>query len=145
MDAQTGLRPTVPGRPPVSRRVSLAAVAATVAVVAMLVGAGALVELPPTVDRITLVNPTQFALDVAVNSGGSGPWSPVGIVEQRSTQVAEQVLDQGDEWVFRFAGQGRAAGETRLSRSQLEQSNWKLEIPVTIGEALTAAGAAPNP
>lgn len=145
MDAQTGVRPTVPGRPPAYRRWNLRDLTIVVLAVAMIAVAMTMVRLPPTVDRLTVVNPTPYALDVDVKDGPDSAWTPVGVAEERSTQVAEQVLDQGDQWVFRFQGQGAQSDELRFTRRQLEEANWRIEIPQAVTQRLADAGAPPNP
>jgi hypothetical protein len=145
MDAQTGVRPTVPGGPRAYRRWKAPDVVLALVGLAMIVVGTAAVRLPATVDRVTLVNPTPYTLDIDVKGGPGRAWTPVGVVEERSTQVAEEVLDQGDQWVFRFQGQGAESEELRFTRRQLEEANWTFEIPPTVTDRLTIAGAPPNP
>jgi len=112
-----------------------------VAGVTYLVGLGA---GPAAVARITFVNQTVYALDVDVSSG-TGSWSSAGFVPKQSTAVVEEVPDQGDMWVFRFAAQGRSGGEVHMIRAELERSGWRIDVPAEVGRRLADAGAPPTP
>ena len=145
MNAETGLRPAAPDRPPLTRRWRLGDAMAGILAVAAVVLAAAMLPLPATVDRLTLVNPTGYALDVDVTDGAGDGWTPVGTVEQHSSQRVERVLDQGDVWTFRFSAQGADGGVVRLSRTQLRAADWRVDVPPVVGERLAATGATPNP
>jgi hypothetical protein len=91
---------------------------------------------PPRVDRITIVNPTGYDLDVDVGSPGGDSWLPVAIVEARSERVAEEVIDQGEVWVFRFLHWGDPVRELSLTRAELEEAGWRVEVPGEVEERL---------
>ena len=74
-----------------------------------------LVPDPATVDRVTIRNDTEFDLDVAASASDHDGWTPIGIALAGSERSFEQVIDHGDEWVFRFHGQGRAGAAFFLS------------------------------
>jgi hypothetical protein len=118
----------------------LLAIAATI-VLTFVVG---LSSGPATVPRITFENPTPYALDIEVSTG-TGGWTSAGSVRQRSTADVLEVIDQGDLWVFRFDSQGATGGELRLTRAELEDSDWKVAVPTEVGRRLAEAGAPPNP
>lgn len=111
--------------------------------IALLVPTG-LLSLPPTVDRLTISNPTVYDIHVAVGDG-DGSWMPVITVGHGNTATTADVIDQGDVWEFRFRGQGRAGGELTISRDDLETAGWRLTIPAEVGEQLAELGAPPPP
>ena len=91
---------------------------------------------PLRVDRITIVNPTAYDLDVDVAGPERGGWLPVVIVEADSEDVAEEVIDQGEVWVFRFLHWGDPVGELSLTRAELEGASWRVEVPPEVEERL---------
>jgi hypothetical protein len=91
---------------------------------------------PARVDRITIVNPTGYDLDVDVAGRERGGWLPVAIVEARSERVAEEVIDQGEVWVFRFLHWGDPVRELSLTRAELEEAGWRVEVPGEVEERL---------
>jgi hypothetical protein len=100
---------------------------------------------PSTVARITFENPTVYALDIEVSPGTGTGWTSAGSVRQGSTAVVQEVVDQGDVWLFRFDSQGETGGQLRLSRAELEASGWRVAIPAEVGTRLAEAGAPPTP
>jgi hypothetical protein len=95
---------------------------------------------PPTVERITITNPTGYDLDVEVTGRDREGWLPVAIVEARTEDVAQEVIDQGEVWIFRFRHWGDPVGELRLSRAELERNGWRVEVPAEIEERLEQLG-----
>jgi hypothetical protein len=110
-----------------------------------LVLVGRLVPSPTTVDRITVHNGTAYDLDVDATDAGRDGWTPIGVAVARSDAVFADVIDHGDVWVFRFVGQGRAGGEVRVTREQLEADDWELTVPASVGNRIRATGASPSP
>lgn len=100
---------------------------------------------PATVPRITLENPTPYALDVEVSPAPGAGWTSAGSVRQQSTADVQEVIDQGDVWIFRFDSQGETGGELRLSRAELVASDWRVVVPTEVGRRLAEAGAPPTP
>jgi hypothetical protein len=95
---------------------------------------------PPRIDEMTIVNGTAYDLDVEVSGEDRQGWLPVAIVEAGSTDVSEEVIDQGDEWVFRFRHWGDTVGDLSLNRSELEASGWRVEVPEAVSERLLELG-----
>jgi hypothetical protein len=95
---------------------------------------------PPTVERITISNPTGYDLDVQVSDANREGWLPTGIVEAGSEQVSEHVIDQGGVWNFRFLHWGDPVGELELTRAELERNGWRLEVPAQVEERLRQLG-----
>ena len=145
MNPPTVIRPETVERPPL--KVGLA-VAAAVLAVATAVALTFVVDLgggPSTVPRLTYQNPTDYALDVEVSSGTGRGWTPAGHVDQRATGVVNDVVDQGDVWLFRFNSQGATSGELRLTRAELVASGWTVDVPADVGRQLAEAGAPRSP
>jgi hypothetical protein len=145
MNPHTVVEPDAPDRTPLSLRLGLSAVLlglATAVIVALVVDSS---TGPGTVPRITFENPTDYALDIEVTAGPGRGWTSAGSVRQKSTADVHEVLDQGDVWVFRFDSQGETGGELRLSRSELEVSDWRVAVPPEVGDRLAEAGAPPTP
>jgi hypothetical protein len=90
----------------------------------------------PTVDRITVANPTEYDLEVHVTGEERDGWLPMIIVEARSEDSVRGVIDQGDLWIFQFRYLGDAIGETSVSREELERSGWRVEVPEAVEERL---------
>jgi hypothetical protein len=138
-------RPDSPGR--VHRRIRLGAgvvVLVLVAAVVLTFLAG-LSAGPKTISRITFENPTVYALDIEVSPGTDTGWTSAGSVRQLSTTDVQEVIDQGDVWLFRFDSQGQSGGQVQLTRSELEAAGWRVAIPADVGCRLAAAGAPPTP
>ncbi|HXF56761.1 MAG TPA: hypothetical protein VNO34_04165 [Actinomycetota bacterium] len=96
--------------------------------------------LPPRVDRITIVNPTDYDLDVEVTGRDRDGWLPTAIVEAGEEDVAQEVIDQGEVWIFRFRHWGDPMGELSASRAELERSGWRVEVPAQVEERLRELG-----
>jgi hypothetical protein len=94
----------------------------------------------PTVDEITVANPTDYELEIDVTGEDRDGWLPVTIVQARSEAVARGVIDQGEIWIFRFRYVGEAVGELSLSREELERSGWRLDVPEEVEERLQQIG-----
>jgi len=103
-----------------------------------------LVDAPARVP-LTVVNDTDYELTVAVSSPGRDSWLPIVVIDPHQERVRSGTIDQGDEWVFRFAGQGRDGGEITTSRAQLADDGWRFEVPAEVAERLDAQGATPPP
>ena len=104
-------------------RMALVALGIAVWLVAM----GRLLAGPSFVERIVVVNPTAYDVEVAVTDGERDGWLGLGAVEDGTTQQFQAVLDQGDVWIVRFAdGKG---GELQLTRDELRRVGWRIEVP----------------
>ncbi len=99
---------------------------------------------PPTVDRITIVNSTAYELDVEVAGAGGGSWLPVTIAEAGSEDVVEDVIDQGRVWMFRFLHWGDPVSELSLTRAELVEDRWRVEVPEEIEERLRQLARPPS-
>lgn len=99
---------------------------------------------PSTVDRITIVNSTGYDLDVDVAGPEQASWLPVAIADAGSEELAEEVIDQGEVWVFRFVHWGDPVGELSLTRARLAEEGWRVEVPEEIEERLQQLGRPPS-
>lgn len=95
-------------------------------------------------DRITIVNPTPYDLDVEVSGQDRDGWLPVAIVEAGEEDVVPGVSDQGEVWIFRFRHLGDPVGELSLTRAELERSGWRVEVPNEVAERLQELGRPPS-
>lgn len=92
------------------------------------------------VDQVTVDNPGAWAVSVALLDADGRPRLYLGPVGAASERTFDQVLDQGDEWVFRFSYAGVEAEAHRAGR-QLEADQWRVTVPAEMAERLRAAGA----
>lgn len=97
-------------------------------------------RLPSTVDRLSVRNPTVYAVEIDVRGAQEPGWLSLGSVWRDSTQTVEDVLDQGDQWIFRFRYGGEEAGELVLSRAQLRDEGWRVTVPSEVGDGLAREG-----
>jgi len=118
------------------------AAAATVAGLVLVIQS---TDLPEYVDQLAVENGTDFHLRIEVSDGDDESWLAVGTVEAETTKAFPRVIDQGEVWLFRFAGQGRMGGELRVDRSQLVRDDWRLVVPESVADELRAQEALPSP
>lgn len=138
--------PTISGsrkrmKPGAMVAVALAAAAATVGLVFAIRG----VALPEYVDGLVVENRTDYHLRVDISNELGRTWLIVGTVQAGFTKRFERVIDQGEVWLFRFTGQGKAGGEFRFDRPDLEQDDWMLLVPESVTAQLEAEGVQPPP
>jgi hypothetical protein len=97
------------------------------------------------VDDVTIVNDTEYSADVDVSGKERSGWLALTVVQPESTTTVEGVIDQGEVWVFRFDYIGEHREEVEISRSELEESEWTVEVPESFEEKLRAMGVPPPP
>jgi hypothetical protein len=119
--------------------------ALVIAAVAIVVAVPRLIAGPATIGDVTLVNHTNYALDVNVGNGHGDGTTLLATVERGRTTVVGDVVDQGRTWVFQFESQGVDGGTLKLTKDALKRANWKVDIPASVGERLAAEGAPPTP
>jgi hypothetical protein len=132
-----------PARAP--RRLAVIVVAVAVAAVALVAVAQRLLPSPAATRRITVDNTTPFHLEI--DAAGTGPARAVtvGPIGREQQKTFDGVIDQGDEWIFRFASGGTDGGEMRISRAELQQDGWKVTVGEDVARRLQAAGVPPSP
>jgi hypothetical protein len=102
-------------------------------------------DIPPKVDRITIVNATDYDLEVHVTDRERDGWLPIAIAAAHTEDIAQEVIDQGEVWIFRFLFAGDPIGELSISRAELERSGWRVEVPQEIDQRLRELGKPPSP
>lgn len=117
----------------------VAVVAGTVLGLVALWAVALVLALPPTVDGLTIENPTGTALHVAVAAPGDGRTLGLGVVDAGAELSLTAVLDQGSSWqvLARPRGGDGPATTVTLSRAELAEAGWRVVLP-----ASTAGGDA---
>ena len=88
------------------------------------------------IDEVTIVNDTEYPAHVAVTDGTGDAWMGLTTVDPQSRMTVEEVLDQGDMWVFRFDYVGKHQEEVEVSRRELEQNGWAIDVPSNFEQRL---------
>lgn len=88
-----------------------------------------LLDEPSFVDALVVENPTQYDVRIQVTDSERSGWMSIGMARRAETSTFEQIIDQGEEWIFRFRAQGVEGGELRVRRSELANDDWRLRIP----------------
>jgi hypothetical protein len=100
---------------------------------------------PDFVERVTFVNDSEYSAHTEVTDGQRRGWINLITVPPESTTTVERVIDQGEVWVFRFEYAGKYEEEIRISREDLERSEWRVEVPDSYAAALRSRGIPPPP
>lgn len=117
--------------------------AAQLALLVLVVGLFALlfwlVRPPPRVAHVDIENRSATGLEVSVAPSPGGV--ELGLTEAlpRSTTRVQDVLDQGDQWVFRVATASCPPIDVPVSRARLAQDDWRFVIPDRVAAALASA------
>jgi hypothetical protein len=96
------------------------------------------------IDRVAIVNDTAYTANTDVRGRNSG-WLGLTTVEPEATNEVGQVIDQGELWIFRFAYGAHDPVEIEISRKELVDANWQIEVPSEFEEGLSDAGVPPPP
>jgi hypothetical protein len=128
---------TAPPRPSARTR-PVAEVAMLALVAALFVLLFWLVRPPPRVDHVDIVNRSTSELEVSVAPAGGG--GELGLAEAlpRTTTRVEDVIDQGDDWVFRISTARCPPIDVPVSRAQLAADGWRFAVPDRVTEALAS-------
>jgi hypothetical protein len=97
------------------------------------------------VDELSIINDTEYSANVEVTDEGRDGWLALNNVESQSMTVVEDVIDQGEVWVFRFDYLGRYQVEVEVSGRELAQSDWSIEVPQSFEQGLRDMGVPPPP
>jgi hypothetical protein len=104
-----------------------------------------LVRPPPRVAHLDIVNNSSTEIEVGVSGPSRDDLLGLAVaLPQRTTRV-EDVVDQGDEWVFAFATADCPAEEVRVSRQRLAEAGWRIVVPARVIAALVGDCAARPP
>ena len=93
-----------------------------------------------TVAEITIENGLSFDLEVEVSDRDRQSWLPLATVEAGATVASQEVIDQGELWVFRFRHWGDPVGELSLTRSELAGGGWRVAVPAAVSDRLEELG-----
>jgi hypothetical protein len=104
-----------------------------------------LLDAPHDVARLTVDNPTDYAMLVEVSGGQGDGWLPIGTIDRRGPTTFAQLYDVGKVWRFRVSAQTENGGTFSVSRAQLARANWRVRIPDRVGDDLRANGVAEQP
>ena len=97
------------------------------------------------VEAVTIVNDTIYAASVSVTDEDRNGWLVLSKVGPESTHSAEEVIDQGAVWVFRFDFAGRYQEEVEVSRRDLRSSGWTVSVPESFEQHLRELDVPPTP
>jgi hypothetical protein len=96
------------------------------------------------IDRVVIINNTDYTAQTDVRGRGSG-WLALATVGADETREVGQVIDQGELWIFRFAYGVNDPVEVEISRKELVDANWEIEVPSEFEEGLRDEGVPPPP
>lgn len=108
-------------------------------------GGQLLLRGPSFIDAVKIVNLSEYDIHVEVNGGDQDGWLSVTTADNHATTTAVDVVDQGTTWVFRFSAQGRQGGELRITRTDLKQTDWTIQIPDHVTTRIREEGVLPPP
>jgi hypothetical protein len=97
------------------------------------------------VDRVVIVNPTPYDVNVVVGPGDRSAWLAVGTARHDAETPFEEVVDQGETWVVRFAYGGEVGGEVSVRRAELARNGWRITVPPDVAERLRGRSVVPPP
>ena len=97
------------------------------------------------VDSITIVNDTAYPAEAEVTGEDRNGWLNLTLAQQGAETTVEEVIDQGETWIFRFDYIGKHEEEVEISRQELEQNDWTIEVPPSFEQRLRALGILPPP
>lgn len=101
-------------------------------------------DSPSFVD-VGVINETEYSTDVSVQSSPAGASLELGFVGPRSEREFQQVIDQGESWIFTFDHFGVYAESLTISRDDLERAEWRVDVPESYAETLRDMGQVPSP
>jgi hypothetical protein len=145
MTPRTQHHPTAPPRIPNLRVQWWWALVGVAAIVVFVVISHLATTSPKTIPRLAVANGSVYDLDIDVTGANRDGWTGVGTAKAHSTKEFHDVIDQGNAWVFHFAGQGQDGGELQISRKDLARKSWHIDIPDAVAQRLHSAGASPSP
>ena len=97
------------------------------------------------VDEVTIVNDTEYSANVDVTDETRNGWLGLTAVQPASTTTVEEVIDQGEVWVFRFDYVGKYEEEVEVTRDELERNDWTVEVPESFELELHDLSVPPPP
>lgn len=140
------MSPTLLQSVPVSVRKARRALWASSAVVvgaAALMGMTALLRGPEFVDHVSIDNRSAYDLDVAVTDAQRTGLLGLTTIGPHQGDRVEDVIDQGDTWVFVITRASDEIARIRIPRHDLAANGWRVTLPASLEEALRANGQLP--
>jgi glycine cleavage system aminomethyltransferase T len=116
-----------------------------VAVGACLLLGGAACSDSSFIDEVTIVNDTDYSANVDVTGKARDGWLGLTVSGPQSRTTVEEVIDQGEVWIFRFDYVGRYEEEVEISRGELEGKGWTIEVPRSFEQRLRDLDLPPPP
>jgi hypothetical protein len=99
-------------------------------------------SMPDHVAEITVTNSTDHAAMVEVADDDRDSWLGLGRIPPGEEHTFEEVIDFGEQWRFRFVHPEHSE-EITVSREQLVDNDWRVEVPARYGERLDELGVEP--
>lgn len=96
------------------------------------------------IDRITVVNPTAYRLEVEASGARDGRTLKLGAVESQGQASFRNVSDQGRLWFFGFLYAGEEVGGLVVGEDRLKDRDWRVVVPMDVEIHLRAVDAAPS-
>ncbi len=96
------------------------------------------------VERIIIVNATDYPARVEVRDQ-SGGWLGLTTVSAHEIREVTEVIDRGTSWTFRFSYGSHAPVERTMSRDDLTDAAWRVEVPDELEENLQMEDVSPPP
>jgi hypothetical protein len=97
------------------------------------------------VDEVTIVNDTEYSANVDATGKARDGSLGLTVVRPQSTTTVEEVIDQGEVWIFRFDYLGKYEEEVEIARRELEQNDWTIEVPQSFEQRLRELDVPPPP
>jgi len=98
----------------------------------------------PFVNEIVIDNPTDYIASVDVTGPRSDGWLNLATTDAHSESTVQEVIDQGDTWVFRFGYSGYEE-QVEVARAELAEAGWRVQVPDSFAAALRDRGVLPPP
>jgi hypothetical protein len=114
-------------------------------VAAALLAVTMLIPSPHFVHRITFDNRTPYHLDVAVTDARHDGWMGIGTAERGQRTDLDEIFDVGDVWVFRYSAQGHDSRTFKVTRSELEAQDWRVQVPDEVATDFGTSGVVRQP
>ncbi|MBW3546588.1 MAG: hypothetical protein KY452_00405 [Actinobacteria bacterium] len=137
-------RPRPQPLPQAKRRDELLYIALALAALSLVALVAPALELPPVVPELTVDNPHQWNVSVTVTDADREASLAVGSLGRETTQTFLRTTDQGERWIFSFRYGGIDGGELVLSRTELEEAGWRIEVPDEFAARMRTAGVSPS-
>jgi len=89
----------------------------------------------PHVERLSIVNPTPYMLEIRASTPLDGTQTLVTILDPGESEAVEFV-DRGETWVLHFKGDGYEVPPLQVQRDAFVDLGRPYEIPVDIGNQI---------